>query len=303
VVSWASIAHMQTTPSLRTLPSVVPFRAPVRGQMITNGSNGTYFIGEYLGGGSYGDVYECTDEWANRLVAKVLKPAFSFDEIRRQWESEVSNLVRMRHPNITHIHDAFFFDNAFYIIVEKCAYSLDKILARVDPSWVVHIARDVLQALNFIHRHGFVHKDVHAGNVFVSLTSDVMDQDGGPYVSFKLGDLGISRLEGDIRAVGTIMAPWMLPPEAIDPQSFGTIGRPTDVYHAALLLLAVMRREMPQLTQPEIVAGAPARMADAFGSYGRAIANALRPHVVHRTQTPLEFWREIQAAYHQSTNG
>jgi hypothetical protein len=105
---------MQTTPSLRTLPSVVPFRAPIRGQMITNGSNGTYFIGEYLGGGSYGDVYECTDEWANRLVAKVLKPSFSFDEIRRQWESEVSNLVRMRHPNITHIHDAFFFDNAFY---------------------------------------------------------------------------------------------------------------------------------------------------------------------------------------------
>jgi serine/threonine-protein kinase len=271
--------------------------------MITNGSNGTYFIGEYLGGGSYGDVYECTDEWANALVAKVLKPASSFDEIRRQWESEVSNLVRMRHPNITYIHDAFFYDSLFYIVVEKCAYSLDKILSRVDQTWLVHIARDVLQALAFIHRHGYVHKDVHAGNVFVSLTSDVMDQEHqhGPFVSFKLGDLGISRTEGDIRSVGTIMAPWMLPPEAIDPEKYGTIGRPTDVYHAALLLLAVLRREMPQLTEHEILAAVPQRMADASGSpYALAIANALHPQVLYRTQTPLEFWREIQAAYHQA---
>lgn len=288
--------RLATSPNLRTLPSAAPFRAPVRGDMIRNGSVGVYFMGEYVGGGSYGDVYDCTDEWDNPLVAKVLKPAMSFEEVRRQWESEVANLSRMRHPNITYIHDAFFYDNAFYIIVEKCLYSLDRVLARIDESWLPHIGRDILQALAFIHRHGHVHKDVHPGNVFVSLTSDVIDDDRGPRVSFKLGDLGITRVESDIRTVGTIMAPWMLPPEAMDPARFGTVGRPTDVYHTGLLLLSVLRREVPSFTEAEILAGVPQQIAEGLGStYSAALANALRPRVMHRTQTPLEFWREIQA--------
>ncbi|MCH9686406.1 MAG: protein kinase [Deltaproteobacteria bacterium] len=293
----AGVPRLATSPNLRTLPSVVPFRAPARGDMIRNGSNGVYFMGEYIGGGSYGDVYDCTDEWANPLVAKLLKPATSFEEARRQWESEVQNLSRMRHPNITYIHDAFFYDNAFYIIVEKCLYSLDRVLPRIDESWLPHIARDILQALAFIHRHGHVHKDVHPGNVFVSLTSDVMDAGHGPRVSFKLGDLGITRVESDIRIVGTIMAPWMLPPEALDPATFGMVGRPTDVYHTALLLLSVLRREVPSFNEAEILGGVPQRAAQSMSSpYASALANALRPRVMHRTQTPLEFWREIQAA-------
>lgn len=289
--------RLATQPNLRTLPSVVPLRAELRGNVIRNGSNGVYFMGEHIGEGSYGDVYECTDEWSNPLVAKVLKPSGSFEEARRQWESEVNNLSRMRHPNITYIYDAFFHDHAFYIIVEKCLYSLDRVLPRIDASWVPHIARDLLQALSFIHRHGHVHKDVHPGNVFVSLTSDVMDAGGAPRVSFKLGDLGITRVEGDIRIVGTIMAPWMLPPEALVPATYGTVGRPTDVYHAALLLLSVLRRAVPSFTEAEILAGVPQRVAQALPSpYASALANALRPRVMHRTQTPLEFWREIQAA-------
>lgn len=265
--------------------------------MITNGANGTYFIGEHIGAGAYGDVYECTDEWANALVAKVLKPAMPFEEVRRHWESEVSNLVRMRHPNITYIHDAFIYDGAFYIIVEKCWYSLDRVLHQVDETWVPHVARDILQALAFIHRHGFVHKDVHPGNVFVSLAADVIDPQHRPFASFKLGDLGITRLEHEIRTTGTIMAPWMRPPEALDPQRFGTLGRPTDVYHAALLLLAVVRRQHHSFTEAEIMEGVPARVAENSGSaFAYPLANALQPMVLYRTQTPLEFWRELQAA-------
>lgn len=290
---------MKTHPAVQTLPSVFPFRAPVRGQMITNGSSGTYFIGAHIGAGSYGDVYECTDEWSNQLVAKVLKPAGTFEDVQRQWKAEVANLVNMRHPNITYMHDAFVYDNCFYIVVEKCLYSLDRVLPKIDETWVPHIARDILQALAFIHRFGYVHKDVHPGNVFVSLTSDVIsrNEDAGPYLSFKLGDLGITRMENDIRATGTVLAPWMRPPEAIHPNRFGAIGRQTDIYHTALLLLSVMHREVLLFEEADIVAGAPLRMADALDSpYGQAIASALHPKVMYRTQTPLEFWREIQAA-------
>ena len=265
--------------------------------MITNGGAGTYFIGDHIGSGSFGDVYECTDEWSNPLVAKVLKPAASFEQVRQQWESEVSNLARLRHPSITYIYDAFIYENAFYIIVEKCLYSLDRILPRVDASWVPHIARDVLQALAFVHRHGHVHKDVHPGNVFVSLTTDVMSKEHGPFLQFKLGDLGIAREEHAIRTTGTILAPWMQPPEAVNPAEFGTVSRPTDVYHAALLLLAVLRRSIYQFSTEEILHGLPRQMAtDLATPYSQPLASALHPYVGRRTQTPLEFWRQIQSS-------
>ena len=288
---------MQTLPTVQTLPSVIPFRAPVRGQMITNGTNGTYFIGEHIGSGSFGDVYECTDEWANPLVAKVLKPALPFEQVQQQWESEVAALINMRHPNITYIHDAFVYENLFYIVVEKCLYSLDRVLPKIDETWVPHIARDILQALSFIHRFGYVHKDVHPGNVFVSLTSDVISTDHGPFVSFKLGDLGITKMEHEIRTTGTILAPWMKPPEAIDPNTCGVVGRQTDVYHTALLLLSVLNKEVLSFTEPDIVGGAPMALADKTQSpFHQAIANALHPRVLYRTQSALEFWREMQAA-------
>jgi serine/threonine-protein kinase len=288
---------MQTLPTVQTLPSVIPFRAPVRGQMITNETSGTYFIGEHIGSGSFGDVYECTDEWANPLVAKILKPALPFEQVRQQWESEVAALINMRHPNITYIHDAFVYENLFYIVVEKCLYSLDRVLPKIDETWVPHIARDILQALSFIHRFGYVHKDVHPGNVFVSLTSDVISTDQGPFVSFKLGDLGITKMEHEIRTTGTILAPWMKPPEAIDPTNCGLVGRQTDVYHSALLLLSVLNKEVLTFTELDIVAGGPMALADKTVSpFRQAIANALHPRVLYRTQSALEFWREMQAA-------
>ena len=226
--------------------------------MITNGHNGMYFMGEHIGSGSFGDVYECTDEWANPLVAKVLKPALPFEQVQAQWEAEVEALMNMRHPNITYIHDAFVFENLFYIVVEKCLYSLDRVLPKIDETWVPHIARDILQALSFIHRFGYVHKDVHPGNVFVSLTSDAISHDqGGPFVSFKLGDLGITKLEHEIRVTGTILAPWMRPPEAIEPSEYGVVGRQTDVYHTALLLLSVLNKEVLTFTEQDIMTAAP----------------------------------------------
>ena len=280
-----------------TLPAAVPFGAPGDGEIISNGSAGTYFIGEHIGSGSFGDVYECTDEWSNALVAKVLKPALPFAEVKQQWELEVGNLARLRHPNITYIHDAFVYKNAFYIIVEKCLYSLDRILPRVNASWLPHIGRDILQALAFVHRHGHVHKDVHPGNVFVTLTNDVISPEEGSFLLFKLGDLGIAREEHSIRTTGTILAPWMQPPEAVDPDKYGQVSRPTDVYHCALLLLAVLRRSIYQFSQGDILSALPQKLAMELKSpYSAALNAALNPIVQRRTQTPLEFWREIRAA-------
>lgn len=282
-------------------PRFVP---PAIGDVIA--VNGRRFqIGEAIGAGSFSAAYECVDEWQNPLVAKVLFPRERpYDEIKLNWLKELQKLVHLRHPNITYVHEAFEYRNAFYLIIERCSFTLERLIDSGDLTpdiWIPHLARDVLHALDFIHQRGYVHKDIHPGNVFVHLARDRMIPSREPVWSFKVGDLGISNVVTEIDVFNTTLAPWILPPEAIAPTQFGTVGIGTDIYHAALLLLAFLLQAKPQFTREEIVAGLPRRMAEQSSSpFGAALARALRRHVRDRTPTAMDFWRDIQMAASQS---
>ncbi len=260
-----------------------------------------YYIGERIGLGAFGAVFDCRDEWGNELAAKVLLPQNrSYETVREEWLHELKNLQQLRHPQVTFIHQAFEYRDTFYLIVEKCAFTL-KVLIE-DPGingelWLPHVSRDILNGLQYIHDHGYVHKDLHAGNVFVSLQKDTIIPDNDPVWRFKIGDLGISRLEGDIRFFNTILAQWMLPPEYLRPEQFGAIGTRVDIYHVGLLLLSLLLNQTPNFTRDEILAGHPRELAAGLSSkYARAIARALRRHVSARTSSAIDMWREISEA-------
>lgn len=260
-----------------------------------------YYIGEQIGLGAFGAVFDCHDEWGNELAAKVLLPQNrSYETVREEWLHELKNLQQLRHPQVTFIHQAFEYRDTFYLIVEKCAFTL-KVLIE-DPGingefWLPHVSRDILNGLQYIHDHGYVHKDLHAGNVFVSLQKDTMIPDNDPVWRFKIGDIGISRLEGDIRFFNTILAQWMLPPEYLRPEQFGAIGTHTDIYHVGLLLLSLLLNQTLDFTQDEIIAGRPRELAEGLSSkYAIAIARALRRHVSARTSSAIDMWREISAS-------
>jgi hypothetical protein len=89
----------------------------------------------------------------------------------------------------------------------------------------------------------------------------------------------------------------MRPPEAFEPEKFGAVGRQVDIYQTGLLLLALMLREIPYFTREEILGGIPQALASKHDSkFGPVVAKALRRHVEWRTQTALDFWRELSAA-------
>jgi len=260
-----------------------------------------YYIGAKINQGGFGVAYQCTDDWSNNLVAKVLLPHNKeYDQVRDEWLAELDNLRRLRHPNITYIHQAFEYRDTFYIIVEQCSYDLNSIIGQPGTDgniWLPYIARDVLHGLDFIHRNGYVHKDMHPGNIFVSHHYDFMVPTKEPVWSFKIGDLGISRLEADISLFNTILAQWMVPPEYLNPGEFGRIGKQVDIYHTGMLLLGLLLNRIPEFTHEEILQGIPRQIGEKLQSpYAQAIAKALRRHVQQRTQTALEMWREVFAA-------
>jgi wee1-like protein kinase len=99
--------------------------------------------------------------------------------------------------HIVRYHQAWMEENRLYIQTELCSFTLDAEMRR-GPMSVERrykLLREVLLALEFIHRNGMVHLDIKPENVFVK-----NDQ-------YKLGDFGLVSLthsskdveEGDSR--------------------------------------------------------------------------------------------------------
>jgi serine/threonine-protein kinase len=271
-------------------------RWPTAGEVIANGSN-RYVVGQLLGRGGYGAAYAVTDQWDNSLVLKVLVPrGQSYEQVRNGWEREISSLLTLRHPSITYVYDAFELAYTFHIVVERCRGSLTDLFAIPNYDgyqWLYPIARCVLQGIGYMHDNGYVHKDIHLRNIFWTYLRNELLPSNSQSVSFKIGDLGIARLETDIDSYRPTV-PWMHAPEAIDPSIFGPAGHLTDLYNVGLVLLAVALGYEPSLTREQIVAGVPAQMAAQLRPpFNMAIAQALNPYTQARTQSAFAFWCDL----------
>lgn len=272
---------------------------PTPGEVITSLATGnSYTMGGMIGEGHFGVVFDCIDVWGNALAAKVLKPLGTYEKVRASAEAELLKLVALRHPNITYVFDAFEYQDTFYIITERCYCPLTQLLSRNEfqgLQWLTPIARCLLQAVHYIHLNQYAHQDIHAGNVFAAFAKDEMRPTEPGAIQFKLGDLGVAKLFGEVNPTNT-RAQWMLPPEAFDPAEFGPLDYRIDIYHVGLLLLELASSKELRFSREEVLAGRPRELAVALPPpYSFAIEKSLRRHVVYRTASAMELWRDLHA--------
>jgi hypothetical protein len=111
---------------------------------------------------------------------------------------------------------------------------------------------------------------------------------------FQLGDLGVAKLISEVGAAQT--RGWMLPPELIDPTTYGQADHRIDIYHTGLLLLQLALNKQLQFTPEEIAAGKPRDMTLTFAPpLSVALEKALRRRVHLRTQDAKELWRDLKS--------
>jgi len=270
---------------------------PTLGEMITSLATGmTYTMGEKIGEGSFGMVFACRDGWNNDLAAKVLKPVRTYEEVRAAGLAELGRLLLLRHPYITYVYDAFEYKDTFYIITERCYCPLTGLfgLEKFDGQlWILPIARCLLQAVEYLHLMQYAHQDIHQNNVFTAFARDEMNAQNPGAIHFKLGDLGVSKLFGELDAANTL-AKWIRPPEALEPAEFGPLDRRIDIYHIGLLFLQLAYSKELRFSREEILAGRPREMALELPSpFNFALEKALRRHAALRTGSAEEFWRDL----------
>lgn len=285
------------------LPAEVPsFALPHPGMQITSETTGnTYTFGELIGEGAFGYVFHATDLWLNELAIKVLKPRGTYEEIRTAATHEFGKLLTLRHVNVTHVIEAFEFQTTFFIVTERCNGPVSMLLNDQvfdGKVWLMPIARCLLQAVHFLHVNGYVHQDIHAGNVFMQTHRDELGplENREASFTFKLADLGIAKLFHEIDAQNTMLNGSMLPPEFLDPDQFGQLDHRVDIYHCGLLLLQLYLTRALTFSNEEIVNGVPRQLAELLPApYGPALSRALRRHVSERTPNALTLWSDLQS--------
>jgi serine/threonine-protein kinase len=204
---------------------------------------GRYELRRVLGKGAMGVVYEGFDPTLSRRVAvkTILKSVALDEETERAYAErfvrEAKAVARLNHPHIVQVFDFGMENEVAYLVMEFIqGQELRDLLAggeRFEAGECVRIMGELLDALDFAHEAGVIHRDVKPANVMLDAQRRV-----------KLADFGVARVQdSDRSAAGTMVGtPAFMSPEQIQG---GKIDRRTDIFSAGTILYQLLTGEQP----------------------------------------------------------
>jgi len=212
--------------------------------------SGRYRVDELIGRGGMASVYRGYDLTLGRVVAiKVLRRDLANDNtFRTRFRLEAQAASRMAHPTIVRVFDAGedsemapdgVVSPVPFIIMELVQGSLLKDIIASGPVPVEDAVRyvdGILEALEYSHRAGVVHRDIKPGNVMVTDAGQV-----------KVMDFGIARAVSDssstvaettqILGTAAYFSPEQAKGEPVDARA--------DVYSAGVVLYEMLAGRQP----------------------------------------------------------
>ena len=185
------------------------------------------------GRGGMSVVYRALEDATGELVAlKMMSYRLIYDSgALARFRQEAEILRGLNHENIARLKRLFPAYNTYFLVMEFCeGVDLARLVSsrgRLAESQVRPILGQLARALEYVHRRGFVHRDLKPGNVMITRDGDV-----------KLTDFGIAVPEivlVDQSATGrhaVMGTPAFMAPEQM---AGGPLDRRTDIYALACL--------------------------------------------------------------------
>ena len=202
--------------------------------------DGRYEIHELIGVGGMANVYRCTDTIDDREVAiKILKDEYlNNEDFIRRFKNESKAIAMLSHPNIVKVYDVSFGDMIQYIVMEYIdGITLKEYIDRqgiIEWKDALHLATQILKALQHAHECGIVHRDIKPQNIMLL-------QDG----TIKVTDFGIARFSDKAtrtmteQAIGSVH--YIAPEQA---RGDVTDGK-TDIYSVGVMLYEMLTGKLP----------------------------------------------------------
>jgi calcium-dependent protein kinase len=191
-----------------------------------------FIIGEEIGRGAFSTVFRAEDRSGRKVALKCI----SLPQIRGELHlltREMSILRELDHPNIVKLYGVFREDELIYLNMELCEGGslkerLDK--GAMSLAAVKEIARELLAALHYIHKHNIGHRDLKPENVLFTSEGQL-----------KLADFGLARTMASMRPYSRVGTPYYLAPEVIH----GDFNFQCDVWSAGVLFYYALVGTLP----------------------------------------------------------
>ena len=133
---------------------------------------GRYFLEQFIGRGSVGQVYRARDIDLGREFAVKIVAASDKEGLRHQTLLEVSAQVRLENPYVVKIYQVLMLEDDVCALVMDFVrgFSLEQVLdahGSLPPWLALDVARQVALALHSAHAMGILHRDVKPGNIML----------------------------------------------------------------------------------------------------------------------------------------
>src|SRR5687768_10733786 len=205
-----------------------------------NQSIGEYRIVDYVGAGGMGEVYRAMHSKLGRVAAvKVLTQATQSSGFVERFFNEARIQASLQHPNVATLYDFCEVGGQPCIIMEYVDGQTisERIAAYRAPlplAETVYVFEKVCEAIDYIHRHGVIHRDIKSNNIKISSQGQV-----------KLLDFGIAKgqTSQQLTQVGSVIGTLQyLAPELI---RGGTSDARGDIWALGVLLYEMVTGRTP----------------------------------------------------------
>ncbi len=216
------------------------------GQVVRN----RYQIHDQLGQGGMGAVYVARDmALEQRVAVKEMRPASDLsgtvlDGLRQQFQREARVLAGLTHPNLPRVIDYFIENDNEYLVMDYIeGQALNDVLKTqgrpgLPEAQVLDWARQLLDALEYIHGKNVLHRDIKPANVRLTPDGRAFLVDFG---LVKLYDPSSPQTVMVLRGAGT---PQYAPPEQID-SSYGHTDARSDIFALGATLYYLLTGKLP----------------------------------------------------------
>ncbi|EON98659.1 putative ctd kinase subunit alpha protein [Phaeoacremonium minimum UCRPA7] len=214
-----------------------------------------------IGSGTYGKVFKAVHVYTKNLVAlKRIRMEGERDGFPVTAVREIKLLQSLRHINIVNLQEVMVEKNDCFMVFEYMSHDLTGILNhptfKLDAAQRKHLAMQLFEGLDYLHKRGVLHRDIKAANILVS-------SDG----ILKLADFGLARFYAkrhQLDYTNRVITIWYRSPELLLGET--QYGPGVDIWSAACVMVEIFTRhaifpgdggEISQLDKIYAVLGTP----------------------------------------------